>query len=112
MLRRDVLRDSNAPPMPSLITPAMGALVNAALAKGATQTTSNEPLAGPSNSSAPTVPETAGKKVSRMRVSKTSKTARNLYAYCYIKTHPLATTDEFDKAFKSLTVEDNKALRF
>ncbi|KAI8989618.1 hypothetical protein BD414DRAFT_311669 [Trametes punicea] len=49
-----------------------------------------------------------GKKGGRMRVSKTSKTARNLYAHVYIKKHPMATTHEFDTVFKALDPETMK----
>ncbi|KAL1945882.1 hypothetical protein VTO73DRAFT_1884 [Trametes versicolor] len=89
----NILRDAAAPPLPNLVTPAMDALVVAAR------------TAPPESSKAASLgqggPGTV-KKAGRMRVSKTSRTARNLYAHVYLRDNPTATTDGFDCAFKAL----------
>ncbi|KAI0823242.1 hypothetical protein BC628DRAFT_1385380 [Trametes gibbosa] len=80
-----MLMDPAAPPLPSLITPTINALLAANVAR------TNTP-------SATTKKATKG----RMRVSK-SRTARNLYAHVYMKDHPTTTTEEFDQLYKALS---------
>ncbi|KAJ3000595.1 hypothetical protein NUW54_g6760 [Trametes sanguinea] len=91
----DALKDKLAPPLPSLITPAMAALVTAATMPSQAITNDADPISL-------STPETHIKKAARQRVT-TSRTARNLYAFVYMREHPAATTEEFNAAFKALS---------
>ncbi|CDO76165.1 hypothetical protein BN946_scf184740.g8 [Trametes cinnabarina] len=99
---RDSLKDNTAaPPLPSLITPALAGLLKA---PNTTVTAASETPSSQAKEDVPAigVSEIHAKKPARQRVTM-SRTARNLYASAYLKEHPAATTEEFDHTFRSLS---------
>ncbi|KAI0348989.1 hypothetical protein OH77DRAFT_1440674 [Trametes cingulata] len=91
----DSLKDNTAPPLPSLLTPAMAALVTAV---ASANPIGMKDMSDPVRTSG--MMECHSKKPARQRVT-TSKTARD---------HPTATTEEFDNAYRNLL--DTVALQF
>ncbi|EIW56357.1 uncharacterized protein TRAVEDRAFT_21560 [Trametes versicolor FP-101664 SS1] len=84
-----MFRNPAAGPLPNLL----GTLVKKGNS-GMSSKPASEPSAGSSTLD-------QGKKAAKMRISK-HKTARNLYAFMYIKEHPSTSAVDFDKVWKGL----------